>query len=65
MGEPAVEVRGLRKSFGSTEAVAGIATGTTDAVRSGKALQRAFIDLIGPRACDEEEVLSWFGSSSS
>ena len=27
-------------------------------------LQRAFIDLVGPRARDEE-VLSWLGSSSS
>ncbi len=41
-----------------------VATGTIDEVRGGKTLQRAFIDLIGPRATDEE-VLSWLGSSSS
>jgi ABC-2 type transport system ATP-binding protein len=41
-----------------------VATGTTDEVRGGKTLQRAFIDLVGPRAKDEE-VLSWLGSSSS
>jgi ABC-2 type transport system ATP-binding protein len=41
-----------------------VATGTTDEVRGGKSLQRAFIDLVGPRASDEE-VLSWLGSSSS
>jgi len=41
-----------------------VATGTTEAVRGGKTLQRAFIDLVGPRAGDEE-VLSWLGSSSS
>jgi ABC-2 type transport system ATP-binding protein len=41
-----------------------VATGTTEAVRGGKTLQRAFIDLVGPRASDEE-VLSWLGSSSS
>jgi len=41
-----------------------VATGTTDEVRGGKSLQRAFIDLVGPRATDEE-VLSWLGSSSS
>ena len=41
-----------------------VATGTTDQVRGGKTLQRAFIDLVGPRASDEE-VLSWLGSSSS
>jgi ABC-2 type transport system ATP-binding protein len=41
-----------------------VATGTTDEVRAGKTLQRAFIDLVGPRAGDEE-VLSWLGSSSS
>jgi ABC-2 type transport system ATP-binding protein len=41
-----------------------VATGTTEAVRGGKTLQRAFIDLVGPRANDEE-VLSWLGSSSS
>ncbi len=41
-----------------------VATGTTEAVRGGKTLQRAFIDLVGPRAHDEEG-LSWLGSSSS
>ncbi len=41
-----------------------IVSGTTDQVRGGKTLQRAFIDLVGPRARDEE-VLSWLGSSSS
>ena len=41
-----------------------VVTGTTEAVRGGKTLQRAFIDLVGPRASDEE-VLSWLGSSSS
>jgi ABC-2 type transport system ATP-binding protein len=41
-----------------------VASGTTDQVRGGKTLQRAFIDLVGPRARDEE-VLSWLGSSSS
>jgi ABC-2 type transport system ATP-binding protein len=41
-----------------------VASGTTDEVRGGKSLQRAFIDLVGPRARDEE-VLSWLGSSSS
>ena len=41
-----------------------VATGTTEAVRDGKTLQQAFIDLVGPRA-GEEEVLSWLGSSSS
>ena len=41
-----------------------VVTGTTDEVRGGKTLQRAFIDLVGPRAKDEE-VLSWLGSSSS
>jgi ABC-2 type transport system ATP-binding protein len=40
-----------------------VATGTTDQVRGGKTLQRAFIDLVGPRASGEE-VLSWLGSSS-
>jgi len=34
-----------------------VATGTTDEVRGGKTLQRAFIDLVGSRANDEE-VLS-------
>ena len=41
-----------------------VASGTTDEVRDGKTLQRAFIDLVGPRA-GAEEVLSWLGSSSS
>jgi ABC-2 type transport system ATP-binding protein len=41
-----------------------VATGTIDEVRGGKTLQRAFIDLVGPRATDQE-VLSWLGSSSS
>jgi ABC-2 type transport system ATP-binding protein len=41
-----------------------VVSGTTDQVRGGKTLQRAFIDLVGPRARDEE-VLSWLGSSSS
>jgi ABC-2 type transport system ATP-binding protein len=41
-----------------------VASGTTDQVRGGKTLQRAFIDLVGPRARDKE-VLSWLGSSSS
>jgi ABC-2 type transport system ATP-binding protein len=41
-----------------------VATGTTDQVRGGKTLQQAFIELVGPRAGDEE-VLSWLGSSSS
>jgi ABC-2 type transport system ATP-binding protein len=41
-----------------------VVTGTIDEVRGGKTLQRAFIDLVGPRATDEE-VLSWLGSSSS
>jgi ABC-2 type transport system ATP-binding protein len=41
-----------------------VASGTTDEVRGGKTLQRAFIDLVGPRARDKE-VLSWLGSSSS
>jgi len=40
-----------------------VVTGTIDEVRGGKTLQRAFIDLVGPRAADEE-VLSWLGSSS-
>jgi ABC-2 type transport system ATP-binding protein len=40
-----------------------VATGTIDEVRGGKTLQRAFIDLVGPRATDAE-VLSWLGSSS-
>jgi ABC-2 type transport system ATP-binding protein len=41
-----------------------VATGTTQQVRGGKTLQRAFIELVGPRA-REEEGLSWLGSSSS
>jgi len=41
-----------------------VATGTTEEVRGGRSLQQAFIDLVGPRASDEE-VLSWLGSSSS
>jgi ABC-2 type transport system ATP-binding protein len=41
-----------------------VATGTTEQVRGGKTLQRAFIDLVGPRPGDEEG-LSWLGSSSS
>ncbi len=41
-----------------------VATGTTDEVRGGKTLQQAFIEMVGPRASDEE-VLSWLGSSSS
>jgi ABC-2 type transport system ATP-binding protein len=41
-----------------------VITGTTQQVRGGKTLQQAFIDLVGPRA-GEEEGLSWLGSSSS
>jgi ABC-2 type transport system ATP-binding protein len=41
-----------------------VATGTTDQVRGGKTLQEAFIDLIGSKATEEED-LSWLGSSSS
>jgi ABC-2 type transport system ATP-binding protein len=41
-----------------------VATGTLDEVRGGKTLQRAFIDLVGPRASGEEG-LSWLGSSSN
>jgi ABC-2 type transport system ATP-binding protein len=41
-----------------------LATGTTDEVRGGKTLQQAFIDLVGPRAKDEEG-LTWLGSSSN
>jgi ABC-2 type transport system ATP-binding protein len=40
-----------------------VATGTTDQVRGGKTLQRAFIDLVGAKA--SEEGLSWLGSSSN
>jgi len=39
-----------------------VASGTTDEVRGGKTLQRAFIDLVGSKA--SEEGLSWLGSSS-
>ena len=41
-----------------------VATGTLDEVRGGKTLQRAFIDLVGPRVSGEEG-LSWLGSSSN
>jgi len=41
-----------------------VASGTTGEVRGGKSLQQAFIDLVGPRAGDEEG-LPWLGSSSS
>jgi ABC-2 type transport system ATP-binding protein len=41
-----------------------VVTGTTQQVRGGKTLQQAFIDLVGPKASDEEG-LSWLGSSSS
>jgi len=41
-----------------------VATGTTDEVRGGKSLQRAFIDLVGAKASGEEG-LTWLGSSSS
>jgi ABC-2 type transport system ATP-binding protein len=41
-----------------------VATGTMQEVRDGKTLQQAFVDLVGPRARDEEG-LSWLGSSSS
>ena len=41
-----------------------LATGTTDEVRGGKTLQRAFIDLVGSKATGEEG-LTWLGSSSS
>jgi ABC-2 type transport system ATP-binding protein len=40
-----------------------VATGTTEQVRGGKTLQRAFIDLVGARGSGEG--LSWLGSSSS
>ncbi len=40
-----------------------VATGTTEQVRGGKTLQRAFIDLVGSKA--SEEGLSWLGSSSN
>src|ERR1700728_523226 len=41
-----------------------VATGTTDEVRGGRSLQQAFIDLVGRKADDGEE-LTWLGSSSS
>src|SRR5215472_8546811 len=41
-----------------------VATGTIDEVRGGKTLQEAFIDLVGSKATEEED-LSWLGSSSS
>ena len=41
-----------------------VTTGTTAEVRGGKTLQQAFIDLIGSRAGEGDE-LSWLGSSSS
>ncbi len=40
-----------------------VVTGTTEQVRGGKPLQRAFIDLVGAKG--GEEGLSWLGSSSS
>jgi ABC-2 type transport system ATP-binding protein len=40
-----------------------VASGTTEQVRGGKTLQRAFVDLVGSKA--SEEGLSWLGSSSS
>jgi ABC-2 type transport system ATP-binding protein len=40
-----------------------VASGTTEQVRGGTTLQRAFIDLVGSKA--SEEGLSWLGSSSS
>jgi ABC-2 type transport system ATP-binding protein len=40
-----------------------VATGTTEQVRGGKTLQRAFIDLVGSRDNDGRD-LSWLGSSS-
>jgi ABC-2 type transport system ATP-binding protein len=40
-----------------------VATGSTEQVRGGKTLQRAFIDLVGSKI--SEEGLSWLGSSSS
>jgi hypothetical protein len=41
-----------------------VATRTTEAVRGGVTLQRAFVDPVGPRANDEE-VLTWLGYLSS
>ena len=40
-----------------------VATGTTEQVRGGQTLQRAFIDLVGLH--HNEEGLSWLGSSSN
>src|SRR5579862_3618774 len=40
-----------------------VASGTTEQVRGGQTLQRAFIDLVGAKG--SEEGLSWLGSSSS
>ena len=40
-----------------------VAVGTTGQVRGGKTLQQAFIDLVGPKASDEEGP-SWLGSLS-
>ena len=40
-----------------------VTTGTTGQVRGGKTLQQAFIDLVGPKASDEEGP-SWLGSLS-
>jgi ABC-2 type transport system ATP-binding protein len=40
-----------------------VASGTTEQVRGGKTLQRAFIDLVGSKGSGEG--LSWLGSSSS
>jgi ABC-2 type transport system ATP-binding protein len=40
-----------------------VASGTTEQVRGGKTLQRAFIDLVGSRDNDGRD-LSWLGSSS-
>jgi ABC-2 type transport system ATP-binding protein len=40
-----------------------VASGTTEQVRGGQTLQRAFIDLVGSKASGEG--LSWLGSSSS
>ena len=41
-----------------------VATGTTAEVRGGRTLQQAFIDLVGSKAREGDE-LSWLGSSSS
>jgi len=41
-----------------------VKTGTMQEVQGGKTLQQAFIDLVGPRASNEEG-LTWLGSSSS